>query len=231
MSQSPVDRRKKPRIARRLPVRFGNDARMSGGTVLDIAEGGIRVRTGDPFPVNAILSVFVQFPRHTIRLKARVAWNGGKSEGSSPSMGLAFTGPEPRLALAYTQWVAEVKGSTNEETVDEPGTGATPDAGAAVGSPESTGGGTAETAAADTGASARPASPRVAPEPREAVTRRLESRRGQSYEALLEPLVRGWRLTVYQSPRQIGVSDPDFCETYPGFAEAEKALREFVRSH
>jgi len=223
MNQPPIDRRKKPRITRRLPVRFGNDAKMSGGTILDISEGGIRVRTGDPFPVNAILNVFVQFPRHVIRLKARVAWSGGKSEGSSPTMGLAFTGPEPRLALTYAQWVAEVKNSSSEEEADA----VEADTAAGSGTPGASAGEDAEPAS---DAGPPPAAPRAAPEPREAMTRRLESRSGQSFEALLEPLVRGWRLTVHQSPRQVGIRDPDHCETYPSLAAAEKALRDFVRS-
>ncbi|MBI4169472.1 MAG: PilZ domain-containing protein [Acidobacteria bacterium] len=211
----PLDRRFKPRIPRRLPVRFGTDARMCGGTVVDISEGGLRVESPEAFPVNSVILVFVQFPRHAVRLKARVAW-AKSGEGSAGAMGLSFTQPEPTLARAYNEWREEVKLAAAHQAPEEPA------AGAAAATPPS----------ADHPPAPAPekAQPRAA-EPRGPVRRRLESRRGQTYDVLLERQAGGWRLTVVQLPRQIGVGAPDFEGTFPAYAAAEKALREFVKAH
>ncbi|OLC55151.1 MAG: hypothetical protein AUH92_02735 [Acidobacteria bacterium 13_1_40CM_4_69_4] len=69
------------------------------------------------------------------------------------------------------------------------------------------------------------------PEPRGPIHRRLESRQGQSYDALLERNSDGWSLTIVQLPRQLGVGKPDLQEICPDYAAAEKTLREFVRTH
>jgi len=87
---------------------------MFGGSVIDISEGGLKVESPDSFPANSILQIFVQFPRHAVRLRARVAWAGGKS-GGSPTMGLSFTQSEPALIKAYKEWVAEVKLALQKE--------------------------------------------------------------------------------------------------------------------
>ena len=93
-------RRRRPRISRSLPVRFGTEARMYNGTVLDISEGGLRIKSGDSFPVRSLVSVFVQFPRQTFRLHARVEW-----AGETPSaMGLSFVAPAPGLSASYKAW-------------------------------------------------------------------------------------------------------------------------------
>ncbi len=63
------------------------------------------------------------------------------------------------------------------------------------------------------------------------VRRRLESRQGQSYEALLERQPDGWNLTIVQLPRQLGVGTPDLQQTCGDYYSAEDLLREFVRSH
>ena len=211
------DRRKKPRLLRRLPVRFGSETRMAGGTVVDVSEGGMRVETNEPFPVNSVLIVFVQFPRHAVRLRARVAWSGG-AEGGSPAMGLHFTQAEPALAKAYKEWLAELK-----LMAAEPGAAQETPAAAAPAVPASSGAGTPARAPEE----AKPA----APEPDGPVRRRLESRQGQAYDILFERQDDGWRLTIFQLPRQAGVKAPDLRADFPTYAEAQKALTEFVRSH
>ncbi len=204
------ERRKKPRIARRLAVRFGTDARMCGGTALDIAEGGLRIETPDTFPTNSVLTVFVQFPRHSVRLKARVAWVGG--QGSMPTMGLSFTHAEPALAKAYKEWLAELKLIAQEPAADAP-----PPA--------------QEPAPATSPAARTPAAASTPTEPKGPVRRRLETHQGNSYEVLLDPRGGGWRMTIVQLPRQAGVDAPDLEQDFRDYAAAEKALREFIRSH
>jgi len=208
---TPDKRKGKPRIARRLPVRFGTEAKMCGGTATDISEGGLKVECAESFATNSIITVFVQFPRHSVRLRARVIWCGAASQGGSATMGLALTQPEPLLKRAYGEWQAEVKLAATEDQV----------AGAATTAPARP-----ETAPAPHAAPA----PRT-PEPRGPIHRRLESRQGQSYDALLERTAGGWNLTIVQLPRQLGVGKPDVQEICPDYASAEKMLREFVRTH
>jgi len=190
-------------------VRFGTDAKMCGGTVVDISDGGMRIETPDAFPANSIIIVFVQFPHHALRLRARVAWATGKGSGT-PAMGLTFTQPEPNLAKAYKEWVSEVKLAAAEKPPP----------------PEPAAGGKS----APTTAPKPPAAP-PSPEPAGPIRRRMESRQGQPYEALLERRDGGWQVTIVQMPRQIGVDGADFQATYRDLASAESALREFVRAH
>jgi len=214
MTGPELDKRKgKPRIQRRLPVRFGTDAKMCGGIVSDISEGGMRVESPESFPINSVITAFVQFPRHSVRLRVRVIWCS--AAGGSASMGLALTQPEPTLKRAFAEWLAEVKLAAAETAaVDAPAATAPPPA---APRPEP--------------AAAPPAATPPAAEPKGPITRRLESRQGQSYEALLERQPQGWNLTVVQLPRQLGVGAPDFVSLCSDYASAEKALRDFVRSH
>jgi hypothetical protein len=200
-------------------VRFGSETRMAGGTVVDVSEGGMRVESSETFPVHSVLIVFVQFPRHAVRLRARVAWSGG-GEGGSPAMGLSFTQAEPALAKAYNEWLAEIKQMATEADAAPEPRGPAPPAGAAA-----SGAGTP--AAAPPAEEERPA----AAEPPGPVRRRLESRQGQAYDILFERQDDGWRLTVFQLPRQVGVKEPDLQADFETYAAAQKALTEFVRLH
>ena len=155
--------------------------------------------------------MFVQFPRHSVRLRARVIWCS--AAGGAANMGLALTQPEPALKRAFVDWLAEAR-------MAEAGT-APPEA--ARNQP------TASPGPAEAAAPAAPAPP--APEPQGPITRRLEGRQGQSYEALLERRPQGWNLTIVQLPRQLGVGAPDFVGLCSDYASAERALREFVRTH
>jgi hypothetical protein len=215
-SGKPAERRAKPRYRRRLPVRFGSEARMAGGVVVDISEAGLRIESPDAFPVNSIIQVFVQFPRHSVRLKARVAWAGGGNEGRSSAMGLTFTQPEPALAKAYKEWQAEVKQIARETTED-------PDAGDDPGPADP------EPAAASSPSPAPPEAPPPAPEPRSPVRRRLESPQGRTFDVVFEKDGGGWSVTAVQVPRQLGSGRNDFEGTYATYEAAERALRGFVR--
>lgn len=215
-TSTPDNRKGKPRIARRLPARFGSEAKMCGGTVIDISEGGMKIESGESFPLNSLITVFVQFPRHSIRLRARIMWAGAAAAGGAGVMGLALTQPDPNLKRAYAEWVAEVKLAATEPE------GVSADAPAAASAPVT-----------GPGSPAPPATPSAAPpspEPRGPIRRRLESRQGQSYEALLERTSDGWQLTIVQLPRQFGGGKPDFQDICPDYAAAEKMLRDFVRN-
>ncbi len=223
------ERRRKIRYQRRLPVRFGTDAKMGGGTVLDISEAGLRIQSAETFPVNSIILVFVQFPRHTVRLRARVVWGGSDKEASSPTMGLTFTRPEPQLAKSYQEWCAEIKLLATQDGGDEDEAGAPSTAGSATAAaaPEAAAAGPA---APEPVRPARPAAP-PQPEPKSPARRRLESRQGHTYDALFEKWPGRWELTIVQVPRQLGVDAPDFQDTFDDFKSAEDAFRAFVRDH
>ena len=215
-TSTPDNRKGKPRIAQRLPARFGSEAKMCGGTVIDISEGGMKIESGESFPLNSLITVFVQFPRHSIRLRARIMWAGAAAAGGAGVMGLALTQPDPNLKRVYAEWVAEVKLAATEPE------GVSADAPAAASAPVT-----------GPGSPAPPATPSAAPpspEPRGPIRRRLESRQGQSYEALLERTSDGWQLTIVQLPRQFGGGKPDFQDICPDYAAAEKMLRDFVRN-
>jgi len=214
----PDKRKGKPRIARRLPVRFGTEAKMCGGMATDISEGGMKVECAESFPTNSILTVFVQFPRHSVRLRCRVIWSSSASQGGAATMGMALTQPEPLLKRAYAEWVAEVKVASAEDQV----AGAVAAAASAA---------TAAPVRPETASAPQPVQDPRTPEPRGPIRRRLESRQGQSYDALPERTAGGWCLTIVQLPRQPGVGKPDVWEICPDYATAEKMLREFVRAH
>jgi hypothetical protein len=69
------------------------------------------------------------------------------------------------------------------------------------------------------------------PEPAEAVRRRLETSRGNNYEVLIEPESKGWRLTIFQSPRNPNTLTPLLEERFKNYASADQALREFLKAH
>ena len=226
----PADKRKgKQRVVRRLPARFGTEAKMCGGAVIDISEGGMKIESSESFPINSILTVFVQFPRHSIRLRARIMWTAAGGGGGIGMMGLALTQPEPTLKRAYAEWAAEVKLAATETNVvaavsaaAHAAAGASP----AGGSPPAAG---PQPAPPEPRAAAEAAPP--GPEPKGPIRRRLESRQGESYEALLENTPGGWQLTIVRLPRQLGVDRPDFQDICSSYAETEKSLRDFVRTH
>jgi hypothetical protein len=208
------ERRKTPRARARLPIRFGTEARMVGAIAVDISDGGLRVETPETFPPSSILQVYVQFPQQTFRIRARVAWQGAR-QGGKPGMGLQFTQPERSLVRVYNEWLGQADPGAGGEAKD--------DSGGALAEPQA---GSPSRATA-----ARPARAAGSREPRGPVKRRLETKQGNSYDVLMAPQAGGWRLTIVQLPRQIGVGAPDLEETFPTFAAAEQALRAFIQGH
>jgi hypothetical protein len=198
---------------------------MAGGSIVNLSESGLRIESPESFPVNSVIQLFVQFRHHAVRLKARVAWSGG-SEGGTTAMGLTFTQPEPALAKAYKEWLAEVKQMSRE--APETAGGGTPTA------PADAAGGAGAAAAADAAPETAAATPRSAatpaPEPRSPVRRRLESPQGRIYDAVLEKQAGGWSVAAVQVPRVLGTGRNDLEGHFPTYADAEKALRDFVRS-
>ena len=206
-----VNWRKKPRFTRRLRVRFGTESQMRGGTILDISEGGIRIQATEPFPVNSLLQVFVQFPRNALRLQARVAWVGS----GRPVMGLALANAEPNLTRQYQSWLAEVKQAA-QETEEDP----------VVDQPAPVAKETAPPAAEP------PAAPKKSPNKQQgSVRRRVETMQGQTYDILLERISGEWYLTIHQLPRQPGVEIPNLDERFSDYESADRAMRDFLKSH
>jgi hypothetical protein len=126
-------------------------------------------------------------------------------------MGLSFIQPDRSLMAAYDQWVEEARA--------QPGAGPRDATGA--GEPA--------------GAPAPPAPPSMPPaapvvEPTKPVVRHLETARGNEFDIRIEKGGAGWRLLVNTSPRPSPTSDPDLDRTFPDFASADAALREFLKT-
>ncbi len=121
--------RSQTRYERRLPIRYGTSAEMHGGTVIDISEGGLRLRSSETFSIGTFVDVFVQFPHHAIHLQARVVWTGGSMTG------LTFTTPTPLLIEGYTRWREAIQEAAREATGSEPEPQAAPPAASNAASP------------------------------------------------------------------------------------------------
>ncbi len=61
--------------------------------------------------------------------------------------------------------------------------------------------------------------------------RRLETKQGNSYDILMEKRAGAWQVTIVQLPRQVGVGEPELEDSFPTFALADLAVRDFIRSH
>ena len=202
MSQAPADRRRHRRLVAQIPARFGVEGRICNGNIVDLSEGGLQIRSADAFQAGAVLDVFVQFPRRRVRVRARVAW----VRGEPPTMGLTFVQPDRSLMAAYDQWMGELQAA-----------GTMPSA-----APDDAGG-----AAAASPPRAAPAA--TAPEPAGNVVRRLETARGNQFEAHMEKTGSGWRLFIFTGSSATG-SVPELDRACPDFATAEAVLREFLKS-
>jgi hypothetical protein len=198
--------RSQTRYERRLPIRFGTGARMHGGTVIDISEGGLRLRSPETLSIGTIVDVFVQFPRHAIHLQARIVWTGDSLTG------LTFTAPSPLLIDGYARWREEIEVAAREAAGLEP-------------QPEPAVDSTAAPAAPPAAASPPP------PDPTEPVQKRFETSRGQGYESLIEKEDDVWVLTIHQVPRQPGVERAEKRARFRDYTAADRALREFIRDH
>jgi hypothetical protein len=194
------------RYERRLPIRFGTGAQMHGGTVIDISEGGLRLRSSESFSIGTMVDVFVQFPHHAIHLQARIVWTGDSVTG------LTFIAPSPLLIDGYARWREEIELAARETAGLEPEPAPPADSTAAPATPP-------------TVASPPP------PDPTGPVQRRFETSRGQGYESLIEKEDNDWVLTIHLVPRQPGVERPEKRARFRDFVAADRALREFIRDH
>jgi hypothetical protein len=220
MSTPPeLDKRKTVRYTRRIPVRFGNEGKMIGGIALDISEGGLRLETSESFPVNSLVTVFVQFPGHALRLEGRIAW----VKQSEAQIGIAFSANSLPLKKSYEAWLKEVQELAVEEGVEQPAEGPAAAAPPPPGRPDGTPGSSA----------AQPAPPSTAPNrpspPTGPVCKRIETASGQAYEVVIEQIAESWYLTIHQIPRQPGVDAPDLQKVFNNYDAANAALREFIR--
>jgi hypothetical protein len=189
---------------------------MHNGTVLDISEGGLRIKSEDSFPVRSLVSVFVQFPRQTFRLHARVEW-----VGEPPStLGLSFVDPSPGLSASYKAWVNEVREAGVGGEVSAPAGDPRPVT-APPGSPAEATTSVREPETARDPEAESPAGP---------VRRRLETLGGLVYDVLVDRRKGTWVLTIFQSPRPLGIREPDFEGAFPDYASVDRALRDFMRT-
>lgn len=211
------DKRKTVRHARRIPVRFGNEGRMIGGIALDISAGGLRVETSESFPPASLVTVFVQFPGHALRLEGRIAW----VRPNEAQIGISLSSNSLPLKKSYEAWLKEVQelaaGEPEQSSTDRP---------AAVTPPARPG--------AHPDRRARPperlsASAQHPPAPSSPVRRRIETASGQAFEAVIEQIAESWYLTIHQVPRQPGVDAPDLEKVFDNYSAANTALREFIR--
>jgi len=216
MSKSPrVDQRKTVRFTRRIPVRFGNEGRMIGGIALDISEGGLRVETSDSFPPASLVTVFVQFPGHALRLEGRIAWV------KQAQIGISLSSNSLPLKKSYEAWLKEVQELSTEEA-GEKTVGRTGAAAPAAPHGESPGPRAPTPMRVAT-------TPQGSPAPSSPVRKRIETASGQAYEVVIELIAESWYLTVHQVPRQAGVDAPDLQRVFDNYPAANAALREFIR--
>jgi len=177
---------------------------MCDGAIIDLSEGGLQIRSSDSFAAGVVVDVFVQFPRRRLRLRARVAW----VRGDPPAMGLSFIQRDRSLLAAYDEWAEETR--ARSETRSHKAMGAGEPAGSA----------------------APPASPAAQIiEPEGPVVRHLETARGNQYDVRIEKDDAGWRVLIYTSPRSFPTPRPEVDLSFPDYASADAALREFLKDH
>jgi hypothetical protein len=218
MSSPPEhDKRKTVRYTRRIPVRFGNEGKMIGGIALDISEGGLRIETNESFPPTSLVTVFVQFPGHALRLEGRIAW----VRQNEAQIGISLSSNSLPLKKSYDAWLQEVQDLAAEDD-DEP---------AAVGGGAPTSPGRRAEAPAPSGRpnERTPTTPERPHAPASPVRKRIETASGQAYEVVIEQISESWYLTVHQVPRQPGVDAPDLQKVFDDYPAANTALREFIR--
>lgn len=176
---------------------------MREGAIIDLSEGGVQIRSADSFAVGLVVDIFVQFPRRRLRLRARVVW----VRGEPPTMGLSYIKPDRSLIAAYDEWVEEAR----------VGSGALPrDA----------------TGAAEPGEATAPPTAPAAPVvvPTGPIVRHVETVRGNEFDIRIDKQGAGWRLLIYASAHRTPTSDPALDRTFPGYAAADAALREFLKT-
>lgn len=177
---------------------------MCDGMVIDLSEGGLQVRASDAFAAGMVVDLFVQFPRRRLRLRARVVW----LRGEPPVMGLSYIQPDRSLMAAYEQWVQEAGPA------------------ALVAAPEA-----AVAGAPAPDAAPRPSTAAPVPEPSGPIEKHVETGRGNQYDLRFEKDDSGWRLLIYSSPRSFPTPLPEVDASFPDFAGADAALKEFLRTH
>lgn len=194
---------------------------MIGGIALDISEGGLRLEANESFPPTSLVTVFVQFPGHALRLEGRIAW----VKPSEAQIGISLSSNSLPLKKSYEAWLKEVQELATEEGGEEVGEVIVEDPGAA-------------TTPGPPGESPEPPArtprristlPQRSTAPSSPVRKRIETASGQAYEVVIELIAESWYLTVHQVPRQQGVDAPDLQKVFDNYPAANAALREFIR--
>lgn len=90
-SDAPDDeRRGSVRVPGDLPVKLFAGERQLSGTIVDLGEGGLRVRLGEPAEGVDAVEVELEVPDRPVRAAARVSWRKPGPDGAD--LGLRFVG-------------------------------------------------------------------------------------------------------------------------------------------
>jgi len=123
--------------------------------------------------------------------------------GEPPTMGLSFIKPDRSLIAAYDEWIEEARTATGAGGPEW-----------AAGPPEA--------------ATAQPAAP--VPDPTGPVVRHLETIRGNEFDIRIDRKGSVWRLVIFAGAHRTPTSDPALDRTFPTYAAADAALREFLKT-
>ena len=88
-----------PRVHARLPVSYGEGEPDRRGFAETISEGGLYIKTNDPFKTGTRLVLCLELPDGPVRLSGEVAWAirvpEHQSEQMMCGMGVSFPRPDP----------------------------------------------------------------------------------------------------------------------------------------
>ena len=111
LTQSPVERRRQPRLNFTGPVQFRD--LLKGGSLFygslahDLSAGGLRVRSYAPMAKGNRLLLLLDLPgvRGVVRAIAQVAWQSQRPAGPGYETGLQFIGIAPEDRDSIAGWV------------------------------------------------------------------------------------------------------------------------------
>jgi uncharacterized protein (TIGR02266 family) len=91
---SPREQRRHVRFPVCLAVQYGKQSPIEYNSfILNMSEGGIYIRTDEPFPVGTEISIRLSIPpqiKLLVALTGKVAWVNGEGSSLPPGMGIKF---------------------------------------------------------------------------------------------------------------------------------------------
>jgi len=101
-------RRTSPRVAARIPVRYGLVTIDRADTAENLSEGGLFIRTNRPMVVGSSLQLEIGFPGRTVCHGGEVVWAIRVPEPMESvmvcGMGIRFTETEPGWSSFFRSW-------------------------------------------------------------------------------------------------------------------------------